>query len=96
MRYNTGENCKHKVYLIKSLTNRAVRICSKATLPDELVNPKNIFRQNGYLIEIVARVISNVTTQNTERVTRSSSNGELAMDWRCEQEIQEGNRRNYC
>ena len=62
---------RHKINLIKTLTNRAVRICSKATLPDELVNLKNIFRQNGYPMELVTRVISNVTTVITERVTRS-------------------------
>ena len=47
----------HKTNLVRSLTNRALKICSQATLNDELTNLRNIFRRNGYPTDMVNRII---------------------------------------
>ena len=45
----TGQN----IGLIKALTTRAIRICSKDTLPGELLTLKNILEDNGYPSHVV-------------------------------------------
>ena len=47
-----------KISLIRSLTLRAMRICSPGQLEDEIGVLKNIFARNGYPQPIVDRVIS--------------------------------------
>ena len=71
-----------KINLMKSLTYRANKICSKSTLPEELKKLKSIFISNGYPEHVVDRVVkatleraalpekcSNVNTTATEYVT---------------------------
>ena len=62
----------HKTNLIRTLTGRAVRICSQATLENELDVLRSIFRQNGYPLGVVEKVMSSVKLcrtgiENSER-----------------------------
>ena len=50
----------HKMNLIRSLTNRAVRICSEVTLEPEFNFLRTIFRENGYPSSVVEKVMSSV------------------------------------
>ena len=45
----------HKKNLIRSLTNRAVKICSTQTINEELQRLKTIFKNNGYPADIVEK-----------------------------------------
>ena len=50
---------KHKKNLISTLVHRALRICSKSLLQQELKNIRVILRDNGYAESIIDRGISN-------------------------------------
>ena len=54
---------KHKLNLIRSLTSRAIKICSESKLEEELQNLRVIFRKNGYPTELVERIITQTTTK---------------------------------
>ena len=46
-----------KIALIRSLTSRAIKICSDTALPDEVAKLKELFANNGYPAQIVERTI---------------------------------------
>ena len=46
-----------KIGLIEALTTRAIGICSKDTLPGELLMLKNILEDNGYQLHVVDRTM---------------------------------------
>lgn len=54
---------KHKLNLIRSLTSRAIKICSESKLEEELQNLRVIFRKNGYPTELVERIMTQTTTK---------------------------------
>ena len=66
-----------KINLIKSLTTRAVRICSPSTVADELVTLKNLFLKNGYPLHVVERTICQTVQKTTERKTDMASSSVL-------------------
>ena len=51
---------RQKINLVKSLTSRAIKICSPSTLEGELNNLRRIFTENGYPSEIVNNAIKKV------------------------------------
>ena len=57
-----------KIALVRSLTSRAVRICSPVTLPDELAKLKTLFGKNGYPSHVVDRIIRETVLRTTERM----------------------------
>ena len=57
---------KHKTNLVRSLTNRAVKICSKTTLDEEIQSLRNIFRQNGYPTGVVDKIIASTIQQRAQ------------------------------
>ena len=48
-----------KINLIRSLTTRAVRICSPSTVEAELSKLQSIFVENGYPVNVVHRIMGN-------------------------------------
>ena len=50
---------KHKINLVRCLTNRAARICSPQRLDEELDCIRKIFANNGYPLHVVNRTIRN-------------------------------------
>ena len=59
IRWDSFGPSKHKKNLISTLVHRALRICSKSLLQQELENIIVILRDNGYLESIIDRGISN-------------------------------------
>ena len=53
-----------KKSLIRSLTFRAVRICSASTLKDEIANLEDLFSRNGYPSQVVDEVITEVLARH--------------------------------
>ena len=51
---------KHKTNLVRSLTNRAIKICSASTLDNERDHLRDIFRKNGYPSSVVESVMTSV------------------------------------
>ena len=51
---------KHKINLVRSLTSRAMRICSQVNLESEFDCLRGIFRKNGYPSGIVERIMNEV------------------------------------
>ena len=58
-RWDAFTSRKHKINLVRCLTNRATRICSPRRLDEELDCIRNIFTNNGYPPHIVNRTIRN-------------------------------------
>ena len=56
-----------KIALIKSLTSRAVRICSTSKLKDELTTLKELFSDNGYPSQVVEKAILEVMQKMSGR-----------------------------
>ena len=56
-----------KIAVIRSLTWRAVRICSAGTLPQELVKLKELFGKNGYPEHIVEQTIQETLQRSAEK-----------------------------
>ena len=56
-----------KIALIKSLTSRAVRICSVSKLSDEVATLKELFSKNGYPSQVVEKAISEVVQRMSGR-----------------------------
>ena len=63
---------KHKINLVRCLTNRATRICSPRRLDDELDCIRKIFANNGYPPHVVNRTIRNALNPRP-RTTDSDS-----------------------
>ena len=59
-RWDSFSSTDQKVNLIRSLTSRAIKICSQETLNDEVVKLKDLFANNGYPLQLVDRVIRNM------------------------------------
>ena len=55
---------KQKISLVRSLTSREIKICSKSTLQEELNNLRRIFEGNGYPRNVIESTISK-TVQST-------------------------------
>lgn len=68
-RWDSYAPTSQKINLIKSLTTRAVRICSPSTVADELVTLKNLFLKNGYPLHVVERTIQQTVQKTTEPKT---------------------------
>ena len=62
----------HKVNLIKSLTSRALRICSPETIAEEMAKLRTVFLDYGYPVHLVDRLIKNTA----ERKRIETSDGE--------------------
>ena len=62
-RWDSFAPTNQKINLIKSLTSRAVRICSEEKLPAEIVKLKVLFAENGYPAGLVDRTIKMVQLQ---------------------------------
>ena len=58
-RWDAFTSRKHKINLVRCLTNRATRICSARRLDDELDCIRKIFANNGYAPHVVNRTIRN-------------------------------------
>ena len=57
-RWDSFSPTRRKINLVKTLTDRAMRICSESRLQEELAKLKNIFLQNGYPERVIERTIS--------------------------------------
>ena len=53
----------HKIGLLRSLTHRAMKICSPSTLKEEFGTLTKIFTDNGYPMDIIERTIRSVRNQ---------------------------------
>ena len=62
-RWDSYAPTNQKINLIKSLTTRAVRICSPSTMDHELRTLQELFVKNGYPLHLVERTIEQ-TVQN--------------------------------
>ena len=63
------EPTNQKINLIKSLTTRAVRICSPSTMDHELRTLQELFVKNGYPLHLVETTIKQ-TVQNIKEPRR--------------------------
>ena len=70
-----------KIALIRSLTNRAKRICSPQLLTDEIAQLKRIFHQNGYPPPIVDQVIQRTLRQKERAPTVKRKPVYLRLPW---------------
>ena len=57
MRWESFAPTQQKIGLIRSLTSRALKICSKEKLQAEICTLKQIFTDNGYPTDVVDRVV---------------------------------------
>ena len=66
MRWESFAPTQQNIVLLKSLTDRAKKICSKATLQVEVTTLKRIFADNGYPTDVIDRVIrTTIESPNT-------------------------------
>ena len=66
-RWESFCDTRQKINLVKSLTSRAVKICSPSTLHQELDNLRQIFTENGYPSEVVNTTIKRVVEAASTR-----------------------------
>ena len=73
---------QHKTNLVRSLVNRAIKICSSETLEEELDMLKEIFSKNGYPMEMVKRIMESVANLPAKAITvRESSIVLVRLPW---------------
>ena len=70
-----------KIALIRSLANRAKRICSEEYIGSELAELKNIFHRNGYPPSIVDRVIHQALAEKDCVLTVKRKQVYLRLPW---------------
>lgn len=63
-RWDSFTPTSHKINLIKSLTNRALKICSESTLKQELEALRMLFEKNGYPSGVVERTMQQTTDKH--------------------------------
>ena len=67
-KWNSFVPLNRKLSLIDTLTHRAVNICSKSMLPEELKKIRSLFEDNGYPSHIVdSRIKKKISLMNEER-----------------------------
>lgn len=72
-RWDSFCDTRQKINLVKSLTSRAIKICSPATLEGELNNLRRIFSENGYPDDIVNNTMKRVKDASTASLNTSST-----------------------
>ena len=65
-----------KIALIRSLTSRAIKICSDIAFPDEIAKLKELFANNGYPAQIVERTISDTIAKHESKAADSANSKE--------------------
>ena len=75
-RWDSFSPTNRKINLIKSLTSRAVKICSKSTLAQEINNLKTLFAKNGYPTEVVNRTIQMEIDRHEKNAITKASNAD--------------------
>ena len=75
MRWDSFSPRYQKTNLIKSLTSRAVRICSASKLAGELSTLKDLFLKNGYPLYLVERSIKGVIERGRTTPSVEAENG---------------------
>ena len=63
---------QQKVALVKSLTSRAMTICSESRLPQELDKLQNVFLDNGYPSLVIEKAIKSVAEQKVIQGARDN------------------------
>ena len=66
-RWESFGPASQKIALIRSLTSRAVKICTDNALPDEVAKLKELFANNGYPTQIVERTISDTIAKHESK-----------------------------
>ena len=80
-RWDSYCSTDQKISLIRSLTNRAMKICSPKYLGEEIMKLKSIFGKNGYPQPIVNRVIDQTLHQKAPAATVELKPVYLRLPW---------------